>query len=225
MVELFLTETNPADRDKLFRSGVPFFTASVRMNRQVLVPNASGSALMRAVRNTSPRNTMQRYSIPTTYWNGRDSVLLRVPCRVVAGSTDATALVLEQIQWGDGSLQLSTITEGMFKSTASQAGGKRLIAPSVSKIAIIGITPNPATNEVEIAFRLATSLDGAPLETEILDMRGQVVYQVVNWQSQLRAFGEVQNLRLGVSDLPSGTYNVRLRIGGEVALQTLKVVR
>ncbi len=217
MVELFLTEMTPGDRDKLLRFGVPAFRASVRMNRQALVPDASGAALMRAVRNTVPRNTMQSYTVPTTYWNGRDSVLLRVPCRVVAGSTDATALVLEQLQWGDGTLQITNVMEGKFSSTISQAGGKRLISSGTSTA--LALSPNPANDVLEVRYTLAKS---SMVVLTLLDVRGQQVGSIL---TEVQPKGS-HILPVRVERFASGTYTLRLSIDAEeISTQQVQIVR
>lgn len=217
MVELFLTDMTPGDRDKLLRFGVPAFTASVRMNRQALVPDASGAALMRAVRNTVQRNTMQSYVVPTTYWNGRDSVLLRVPCRVVAGSTNATALLMEQLQWGDGSLQLSNVLEGKFTSTISQAGGKRLISSGTSTA--LALSPNPANDVLEVRYTLAKS---SMVVLTLLDVRGQQVGSIL---TEVQPKGSYI-LPVRVERFASGTYTLRLSIDAEeISTQQVQIVR
>jgi len=218
MVELFLTETTLGDRDKLFRSGAPYFTASLRMNRQVLVPDASGGALLRAVRNSIQGSTMQSYAVPTTFWNGRDSVLLRVPCRVVAGSTDVTPLVLEQLQWGNGSLQLTIVLEGKFTGAVSAAGGKRLIAPSGQTVAITAVAPNPAKEQVEITYLLPKD-DFVTLT--LIDARGNEVQRLM---SEVQTAGQHKSsFKLGW--LSSGSYMLRLETSTEMVTGRVEVVR
>ncbi len=219
MLELYLTGMNTEDRDALFRASVPFFTASVRFHRQVLVPDASGNALLRAVRTSAIRSTMQTYSIPTTFWNGRDSVLLRVPCRAVAGSTDVTPLVIEQLQWSNGAVQLSDVFTGAFRLQTSNAGGKRLIGSAGGKIlASVRMGQNPARDDAQMTYTL---LQEAPVEIVLLDSRGSVISRYV---SELQSAGEYQ-WQASVHGLSSGAYMLSIRAGSEEVARRVEIVR
>ncbi|MBD1209840.1 MAG: IPT/TIG domain-containing protein [Ignavibacteria bacterium] len=216
MLELYLEGTISEDRDKLLRFGIPSFTAVVRFNRNVLA--LGSSTFVRPIRNTAPDNVFQRCAVPQTFWNGRDVVLLRIPCRAVAGNTDATALVLEQFQWGDGALQVSDVLEGNFKAKTSQAGGKRFISSATAALALVRVAPNPSADVLEVAYTLGSD---AWTDISLLDMRGNIVQILTKGFKQA---GE-QSVQASVKQLPSGTYLLRMESGGEVVMQRVGIVR
>lgn len=216
MLELYLEGTTGEDRDKLLRFGIPSFTAVVRFNRNVLA--LGSSTFVRPIRNTAPDNVFQRCAVSQTFWNGRDVVLLRIPCRAVAGNTDTTALVLEQFQWGDGALQVSDVLEGSFKAKTSQAGGKRFISSATAGLALVRVAPNPSADVLEIAYTLGSD---AWTDISLLDMRGNIVQILAKGIKQA---GE-QSVQTSVKQLPSGTYLLRMESGGEVVMQRVEIVR
>ena len=216
MLELHLEGTISEDRDKLLRFGIPSFTAVVRFNRNVLA--LGSSTFVRPIRSTAPDNVFQRCAVPQTFWNGRDVILLRIPCRAVAGNTDATALVLEQFQWGDGALQVSDVLEGNFKAKTSQAGGKRFISSATAALALVRVAPNPSADVLEVAYTLGSD---AWTDISLLDMRGNIV-QI--FTKGIKQAGE-QSVQASVKQLPSGTYLLRMESGGEVVMQRVEVVR
>jgi hypothetical protein len=216
MLELYLAGASSDELDRLFRLSLPYFTASLRFNRNVLA--LGSTSFVRPIRNSSAQNSFQRYAVPTTFWNGRDSVLLRIPCRAVAGNTDATALVLEELRWGDGTLQIADVVEGRFTAKTSQAGGKRLISDVSSALALVNIAPNPSADVLEIAYTLVNE---AWTEVSFVDMRGNIVQMLTQ---SLKAAGE-HRLQASVKQLPSGTYLLRLESSGKVVTRHVEVVR
>ncbi len=218
MLEIYLAETSAADRARLFQSSVPFFTASLRLDRNVLALGAAAQAFVRPLRNTAPQNSTQRYAVPTTFWNGRDSVLVRVPCVAVAGSTDATKLVLEQIQWGDGTLQVADVIEGRFVARTSQAGGKRLITTESKVIQILRLAPNPSVDALEVAYQLVSP---ALVAMSLVDMRGATVQ---TFAPAVETAGEHVR-RVGVAHLPAGAYTLRIESAGSVLVRRVEIVR
>jgi hypothetical protein len=215
-LELYLAGASNDELDRLFRLSIPYFTASLRFNRNVLT--LGSTSFVRPIRNSSAQNSSQRCAVPTTFWNGRDSVLIRIPCRAVAGNTDATALVLEELRWGDGTLQIADVLEGRFTAKTSQAGGKRLISDVSSALALVNIAPNPSADVLEVAYTLVNE---AWTEVSLVDMRGNIVQMLMQ---SLKAAGE-HRLQANVKQLPSGTYLLRLESGGEVVMRRVEVVR
>jgi hypothetical protein len=217
MVEIYLDGLSDDDRARLFKSSIPNFSATLRFNRNLLALGATSVA--RPIRNTAPNNSSQRCAVPTTFWNGRESMLIRIPCRAVAGNTDATALVLEDLKWGDGTLQIADVVEGRFTAKTSQAGGKRLISGVSAGITAVTIAPNPSIDMLEVAYTLAK--DGF-VTLSLLDVRGQ---EVGAFLSQMQPKG-AYILPVRVERFASGAYTVRLSIDGEEAhTQQIQIVR
>lgn len=219
MLELYLTNLDDENRDVLFRSGAPYFIASVRFNRQVLIPDASVQALLRALRNTSVRSTMQSYSIPTTFWNGRDDVLLRVPCRAVAGNAYSSPLVIEQIRWADGNVQLNDVVAGNFRTNVSNAGGKRLIGSRVAaQIQVNRLLPNPSADVLEVSYALAKE---TVVTISLVNVRGEVVFRTSPKEERA---GE-QHFQADVRALPIGAYVLRIQAGDEQVTRRVEIMR
>ena len=224
MLELYLTNIEGENREALLRSGTPYFTASVRFNRQVLIPDASAQALLRALRNTATKSTMQTYSIPTAFWNGRDDVLLRIPCRAVAGNSYSSPLVIEQIQWADGNVHLSNVVSGNFRTLVSQAGGKRLIGSSLGSIVaepvlrVTRLAPNPIADDLEVAYTL---MQDASVEISLINARGEVVLYNIPKEQRTGEHLFYANLR----SLPSGSYMINIRAGKEQKTLRIEILR
>ncbi len=219
MLEIYLTGMMEGELDKLFRSSQPHFTAKLGFNPNVLA--LGSNPFVRPIRNSVPQNTYQRFAAPTTYWNGqngRDSVLLRIPCRAVAGNTDTTTLVLEELQWGDGTLQVADVVVGGFRAKTSQAGGKRFISSATAALVLVRVAPNPSADVLEVAYTLGGE---AWTDISLLDMRGNTV-QI--FAKGIKQAGE-QSLQASVKHLPSGTYLLRMESCGEVVMQRVEVVR
>lgn len=70
--------------------------------------------------------------------------------------------------------------------------------------------PNPATNYVQVSYNLKSS---APVTMEVLDILGNTVKTVVN--NQVKAPG-VQSSMINISDLSSGFYMIRTKIGDKI---------
>lgn len=216
MVEIYLDGLSNDDRARLFRSSIPNFSATLRFNRNVLA--LGNISVARPIRNTAPNNSSQRCAVPTTFWNGTSTVLLRIPCRAVAGNTDTTTLVLEELKWGDGTLQIADVLEGGFKVQTSQAGGKRLISSTSNGLALVSISPNPTADVLHVVYTLG---DAGWTELSLLDIRGNVVQSLTR---SVQSAGE-QSVQSSLKNIPSGTYMLRLESGGEVVTRRVEVVR
>lgn len=79
-------------------------------------------------------------------------------------------------------------------------------------------SPNPTRGAARMGYTLA---EGAPVTVEVFDAVGRRVAFV---DEGARGAGQY-TLNLETSTLPAGVYSVRLRAGGEVAVQRLSVVR
>jgi hypothetical protein len=160
---------------------------------------------------------MVRFIVPATAWNGNASVVAQFRCVVVAGNTDTTPLVIEDVQWGEGNVILDTVLNGSFTSRISRAGGKRLIS-SGTTTQLMAIFPNPAKDEIELTYTLAES---GIIALTLLDARGNEVMNVAN---EVQSPGK-HTMRVKVGWLASGTYHVRLVSPDETATQQVQIVR
>jgi len=219
----------------LNRAADPVFTADIVFNSQVLLPEAGESSLRRV----ASSGDFVTYTITPTRWvpddaGALDSVLTRIRCRVIAGSTDATMLRVTRFLWdttsvgknlADKSQVIINLESSVTSSTASftaavsRAGGKRLIAPVDTAMSMLVLSPNPADNSVELAFTVQTA---GTLFFEVLTLQGMAVMSTNGEHYEAGA----HSLRLETSRLASGSYLVRMKTsGGEVITERLQVVR
>jgi len=219
----------------LQRSGYPNFTGEIVFNRQVLVPD-DGETSLRSVSSTGDLVT---YAITPTLWTPNnagilDSVLTRIRCRVVAGSTEATALRVTRLVWdttsaGKNSADKSQVIVSLesevtdsasrftFTAGISRAGGKRLIASTTSSV--LALSPNPSDNSVELTFTVQAA---GTVSFEVLTLQGMTV---INAEGAYYDAG-THSVRLETSRLASGSYLVRMKTArSEVITERLQVIR
>jgi hypothetical protein len=213
-MELFVIPTGNITLDSVFRSALPFIQASVLADKNVLA--LSPSELSARVQRLDT-SRMIRFIVPATVWSGRANVVAQFQCIVVAGNTDTTPLIIEDVQWGAGKVILDTVLNGSFTSRISRAGGKRLISSSTTT-QLMAVFPNPAKDEIELAYTLAES---GMIALKLLDARGNEVMTIAN---EVQAAGK-HTLRVKAGWLASGTYHVRLVSPNETATQQVQIVR
>ncbi len=215
-LEMYLQSDKPLDA--IFKAAQPRISARLRMNNQVLVlaPDELG---LRRLNTTAPSaDGLQGYVLPPTFWQGRSRTLAQIRCLAVAGTTATTALVMESLEWGEGSVTVDSLINGSFTVRVSQAGGKRLIVPSTTKLALTGIAPNPVTNAVEIAYLLGET---GFVEIVMINAKGETVHV---FKQEVQSGGE-HRLQTRVDRLPSGSYTVQIRMNGETDSRQVQIVR
>jgi Leucine-rich repeat (LRR) protein len=135
-VMLTTNDITPANISQVFRAIQPQFRGRFRMNRQVLTLDASEKVAQSQVSGdilsvVIPQTGLER--IPADE-SKRSTRLVRIAARAVAGSTNATRLVLENAALAPPLIRGSSAVfieesgvAGTFTARISQAGGKRLI--------------------------------------------------------------------------------------------------
>jgi Leucine-rich repeat (LRR) protein len=210
----------------------PIIFGSMRFDRNVLalIPNGLSENLP----NSAPLNTISRTQIfgsPRVYPSReraqprQDSVLIdSIACRAVAGNITQTPLQMEQLSWGRAGSRLTKVfieesaATHTFTAEVSRAGGTRLITPAVQGTLLTAIQPNPANAETDIVFKI---VENTSITLDILDIQGQVVKRI---RSGEIGAGEYTT-RVRLTDLPSGSYLVRLKTMNETLTEKLQVVR
>ncbi|MCU0424161.1 MAG: IPT/TIG domain-containing protein [Candidatus Kapabacteria bacterium] len=196
----------------------PRIRGRMRMSNQVLVL-APGELGLRRLNTTAPSaDGLQGYILSPLFWAGRSQTLAQIRCLAVAGSTATTALVPEDIEWGEGSVIVDSLIAGSFTVKVSQAGGKRLIVPLTAGLKLTALSPNPAKDVLEIAYTLGET---GFVEITLLNVKGETV-QVL--KQEVEQGGE-HLLQARVDRLPSGTYTVQVRMNGAVESRQVQVVR
>jgi hypothetical protein len=80
------------------------------------------------------------------------------------------------------------------------------------------VKPNPASDR--ITFDIATT-EGMDIRVALVDLAGREVKMIYEGKGK----GGVETLEVNVSDLPSGVYNLVMRIGGESIVRPVNIVR
>ncbi len=125
---------------------------------------------------------------------------------------------MEELKWGEGSVWVDSLINGSFTVRVSQAGGKRLIGPSTTKLVLTSIAPNPANNAVEIVYSLGET---GFVEIVMVNAKGETVHI---FKQEVQSGGE-HLLQTRVDRLPSGSYTVQIRMNGETESQQVQIVR
>jgi Leucine-rich repeat (LRR) protein len=217
-LEVYIAETRSLD--SIFRAALPTIRGTMRLNENVLALDRSETGARRINGTSRNQDGFQTYSIPLNNWSGRSTVLLPIRCTALAGSTDATVLVLEEIEWGAGSVIVDSLIDGAFSVKVSQAGGKRLITPTTSgqRIEIAGIAPNPVKEALDVRYTLS---EGGLVEVALLDVRGNVAQLLTQ---EVQNAGE-HTLNAKIGWLASGSYTLRISIHGESETRLVRIVR
>jgi hypothetical protein len=224
-LELRLLSTN---LQQLFNTTQPDVSAVVKFDRNALALSAS-ELRARAIRNQSPRNRIQRVSVPSVRWNGSDAVLLRLPLVAVAGDTDRTVVEIERVVWGNpasrgtssgtsnGTVFVDSLVQGQFRVAVCEANGKRFVRLT-NAVALAVLAPNPVTDAATVAYSVRQA---GVVTLSVVDARGAVVKRVV---SSLHQAGLYER-SISVSDIAAGTYQLLLEASGEVARKPFVIVR
>ncbi|TAE33401.1 MAG: T9SS C-terminal target domain-containing protein, partial [Candidatus Kapaibacterium sp.] len=226
-LELSLTPLNNASYLDITRHSNTTFAGTLRWNPQVLTLDASEKTIRR-IRTTAAQTiatsansqaaVLESFSIPTSNYDWRlGKLLLHVKLRSVAGNTDVTPLVLENLEWGTGTVFIDTLESGSFTSKPCVAGGKRLVT-SAKATQLAVIAPNPAKDEVSIAYTLR---EDSAVEIALVDMHGKTAQLLV---SEEQAAGEY-TITKALKNVPSGAYTVRLSTQNGVVTKRVSVVR
>ncbi|MFY8001354.1 MAG: IPT/TIG domain-containing protein [Candidatus Kapaibacteriota bacterium] len=214
-LELFVVPTGSITLDSVFRAALPFIQATISADKNVLAlsPNERFARVRRL-----DTSRIARFVVPSTTWSGRNSVVAQLQCVVVAGNTDSTALSIEDVQWGAGSVILDEVQDGTFKANVSRAGGKRLISPTTTPTQLTAIAPNPAKEEIEIAYTMG---EAGLVTISLMDARGNVVLPIVN---AVESVGK-HTVRAKIGWLASGSYHIRLTTTLESDTRQIQIVR
>lgn len=218
-VRLEIALVSAGNLDSVFKAATPTLRGRLRWNEQVLALDRSETGVRRMNGASRSADGFQRFTIPTTNWLGRSQTLLQVRCVVVAGSTAATAITLEELEWGAGNVLVDSLVDGSFTAKLSRAGGVRLISPTPTAVKLTAIAPNPAKDVMDIHYSLGG--EGGFVDIVLMDARGNVVQ---NLKQEVQRAGEY-SLIAKVGWLASGSYTVRLRVNGEMETQQVQIVR
>jgi Leucine-rich repeat (LRR) protein len=224
VMELYLESSpdNPltqAQRDELYLQITPTVRAVVNYSHQVLLlSNTNANTIARRIRNTAPRNRIERIEVPFAgTWDRRTNTLAQIPCVAVAGDIDVTKLFVEDIDWQNVAVELDTVRFGTFRAEACEAGGKRLVTTAKAQ-SITALAPNPAKDVLTIAY---TVREDSFVEIALVNMLGSVIVTAV---AKEQAAGEYV-LTLPVQNVPQGAYLLRFATPNAVLTRRVEVVR
>ncbi len=215
------------------------YSTIIRFHRQVLALGAIAPPLQ-ALSNADPSNSLQRVSVTFATINVRDitallrdSVIVRFPCRAVAGETTQTAVELEYFRFGVDSLPTTVVPTpfkgerlifveelraGSFAAKVSRAGGTRLIARATTSATLSAMQPNPVPDVGQITYSIQEQTFA---QLVLVDVFGRVMKIIADSD---HAKGEYV-ASVPVNDLPTGTYFVILRTPAAILTERVQVRR
>jgi Leucine-rich repeat (LRR) protein len=212
---------------QLYAATQPEFTAVLRFDRNLLALDAAQGSKAYLVRNSAGTRTA-RMVLPLR-WDGRDTIIARVPCVAVQGDTDRTRIQIEQLNWGSQNLALTSVglganrvfvdslRDGIFMSDLCKAGGKRLVRQTTA-VGLVASRPNPTSDQATIAYSLRTS---GMTEIQLLDLNGKLITTLLRGMQEA---GE-HELVLDAGKLPSGVYMIVLTTPTARLTERLEVVK
>jgi hypothetical protein len=232
-LRLFLAE---GSSDSLFGSAEarPTFVARIRFDKYVLALANEQGGKARSIINTDPRNRVWRAEVKDrAVQPSRSADFLAertIPCIALNADVVQTPLVVEDFEWGDRrtgrTYWFETAEAGVFTVGVPRANGSprlfavdTLNAPVQPRLAMQAISPNPAGESIEIAYRL---LKDDALTIGVFSADGRKVASVLERQAHVA--GEYRIIHR-VASLPSGAYLLVAETPTERITQRLEVVR
>ena len=217
-VELSSIEAAPGERvvmtlgltssSFLATAGAQSFTASIRMNKNILTPIE-----------TTPAGTItdssRTISVSGPYADGM-SDLTQLSFRAMLGDRDISSLLLETFSWNVPNIR-TMILDGEFRLRICREGGDRLFS-ATAPLRLSQNRPNPfnATTVVDFAI-----IETGPVELAVFDLLGRKVSTLV--QDILE--GGAHSLVYDASALPSGFYLLSLRASSRQLSRMMQVVK
>lgn len=207
----------------VFRAVEPRFQGRFQMSKQVLVLDESekiarGQILGDAVSVTIPPTGWEPISADM---NKRETSLLKVKARVVAGTTNVTSLQMESASFAlpkikDASTVFveAPINIGTFTARISQAGGKRLIGTVQQNVLQAVFTKGT----LEISYSIA---EAGRVEVSLYDILGRKLQTLTD--AYLEAADYIGVYR--TDNLHSGSYFLVLSTRTGLAQQRVDIIR
>ena len=136
-----------------------------------------------------------------------EDTLTKVKFEVGLGNEDVCDLAFSNVETIGGSADISIIN-GKFKLLGvCPEGGKRLLNPT-GTINITSIKPNPSDNEITVEMEIVESTG---YKFSIVNSNGQIVKEI----SKTNTTKGITTVKISVSDLASGVYNLILQTESE----------
>ncbi len=210
MVELFLAE---GDKATLVRSALPVFTATLRMNGNLLQLTAQRNGVIALGNPTTYRFGPRLFQVPRTSWDGRSDVLFRFAMQAMMYDTDTTPVEITNFQWGEAqssipvsvpSILIDEPLSGRLTIQTCTAGGKRLFTTAkASQLQTSSIFPNPADAQSEAAYTLSKAQH---VEVTLYNAQGNLVRRI---RSGVQEQG-MHSIPIETQSLAAGAYFVRI---------------
>lgn len=145
--------------------------------------------------------------------------LARIRLRAVLGNNAATPLILTNIQTTPSDAIVIMPSSGIFNTRGLFSGdGTRLYRSERAPI-LASVAPNPAPNTTAISYEI---FDKTTVSISLLNIFGQILKTMVN--AETLPEGRYDAL-LNTSDIPTGTYFVRLQTPEYSTVRVVSVVR
>ncbi|MBR9977191.1 MAG: T9SS type A sorting domain-containing protein [Bacteroidetes bacterium] len=157
------------------------------------------------------RVTVSARSVP-----GEDAPLFRLPCMVLLGAVEETALTLHGYNL-EPSVISGEVINGRLRVTICREGGPRLFRDD-ALLRLGQNHPNPCNGTTVIRF---TTIEAAPTRLDVFDIYGRLVATLTDG---LLAPG-THSVHFDVTGLPSGQYHYVLRTPTAIAHRTMTVLK
>jgi len=183
------------------------WTATMRFNKTMLMPV-----------DTTERGVIDgddRVITIRGHYIGGPGVLADLRFLTMLGNAEQTAITLESFAWSDSSIAVEMINGNYYADGICKEGGSRLFN-ATGALSLEQNRPNPASTVTEIEYE--TNEDGR-IALVVADMNGDIVARLVDGETSTGRY----LVRYDVSDLPSGTYLIRLTTAGGTMSRLMRV--
>ena len=145
--------------------------------------------------------------------------LARVRLRAVLGNSAATPLMLTNIQTTPSDAIVIMPSSGVFNARGLFTGDGTRLYRSERSPTLASVAPNPASDNAAISYEI---FDSAIVSISLLNIFGQTIQTIVN--AEMLPEGRYDAL-LNTSDIPAGTYFVRLQTPEYSTVRVVSVIR
>ncbi|MCS6808554.1 MAG: IPT/TIG domain-containing protein [Bacteroidota bacterium] len=186
-------------------------------------PQPTPHSLFATVRNTDPRQTIQRVVLPSQGVSSLFSppfLLASVPCGVYYSQDSISILELEELICTSSTIEQRIFVEepadGSFSRFTALSNG-RLIQRTLPSVAITSTSPNPGQTLVRVTIRLENA---TALSLNLTNTYGVLVQKIADgWYSS----GE-HTLEFDATTLPSGSYMLLLHTEHDAVSRFLQIL-
>ncbi|MCX6153447.1 MAG: choice-of-anchor D domain-containing protein [Candidatus Kapabacteria bacterium] len=206
ILEIPITISNP---DSLRVSTATGFSGELNFNASLLaVLNYPSGAVLNGIR-----------TIPLNNLSIKNTDIAKIKFKAALGNADRTALWLTNYRINGDSVTLDT-ANGSFKLLGiCYQGGQRLLQTNPAGAEIISVSPNPATDLIDIKINL---IEYGETRLSLYDLSGKVIKEILC--ENISASG-VRNFSVRTDKISDGKYILQLETPSAKLFQLISVVK